>query len=71
MEILLENKITIKNAPPILRKNLVEILTLDNPEYLEAASQGYSTYGINSKILNFDFTASNNMRIPRGCKLSL
>lgn len=71
MEILLENKITIKNAPPILRKNLVEVLTLDNPEYLEAAAQGYSTYGINSKILNFDFTASNNMRIPRGCRVLL
>ncbi len=71
MEITIENKITIKNAPKVIRDKLVDILTMDNPEYLTALSQGYSTYGINDKIRTFDFRPDGSIRIPRGYRVSL
>ena len=65
---MISNKIRIKNAPDVIIKHLVKYLTIDNPVYIEASKQGYSTYGITNKIINFNFNLDGSINIPRGCR---
>lgn len=71
MEIIIKNKIQLKNSPPKLNEILIQELKTPNPKFLEAQKLGYSTYGINQYIINFSVDLHNNLLIPRGYRRRL
>jgi len=58
--------VKITDCPTKLTKRLIEILTHDNPEYVNATKYGNSTYNIPKLIFNFRFDNQKNLIIPRG-----
>lgn len=68
MEIILENRIRLKNPPDILKYLLVEKLRIPNPKFIEAQSSGRSVWGIDPVITNFIIMPDDSMIIPRGLR---
>jgi len=71
MEIIIENKIRLKQAPSELKERLITELRLDNPKHGEAIQAGRSTWKISPFINNFDILPDDSLRIPRGYKNKL
>jgi superfamily II DNA or RNA helicase len=71
MEIVIENKIRLKQAPSELTQRLITELRLKNPKYEEAIRVGRSTWKINPFINNFDILPDDSLRIPRGYRQKL
>lgn len=71
MEVIIQNKIQLKDAPPNLNKILIQDLKVPNPKFLDAKKLGYSTYGIDQYINNFSMDLNNNLFIPRGYQRNL
>ena len=70
MRIEISNTIKIRGAPHEIKDPLVKYLTVENPEYLQAAAKGRSTRGIPRFINNYDYIY-NGIAIPRGCRKML
>lgn len=68
MEITLSNKITIKNPPAKLKDYLIEKLKVKNPKYHNAIANGYSAWGLDPFIYNFEILPDDSLCIPRGCR---
>ncbi len=68
MEIIIENRIRIKNPPDILKHLLVEQLRIPNPKYAEAQASGRSTWGVDPFIVNFMVLPDDSLLIPRGLR---
>ena len=68
MEIILENRIRLKNPPEILKYLLVEQLRIPNPKFTEAQASGRSLWGIDPFIVNFMIMPDDSMIIPRGLR---
>lgn len=68
VKIILGNKIRVEDAPKNIVEDVTYYLTMVNPKHEEAERLGYSTYGINRYIRNFDFISYNTIEIPRGCR---
>ncbi len=68
MEIIIENRIRIKNPPDILKNLLIEQLRIPNPKYAEAQASGRSTWGISPYIINFMMMPDDSIVIPRGLR---
>lgn len=68
MEIIIENRIRIKNPPDILKHLLVEKLRIPNPKYIEAQASGRSIWGLDPFITNFMILPDDSMVIPRGLR---
>lgn len=66
MEIIISNKIRVKNAPDILQDLLVKKLKIPNPKFSEAENSGRSTFGIDRDILNFTVMPDDSLLVPRG-----
>lgn len=71
VKITIRNKILVEGASKSVVNDLTKYLTIINPKHEEAERLGYSTYGINRYIRNFDFINHNTIEIPRGCRLYL
>lgn len=71
MEIVIRNKIQLRNSPLKLNEVLIQELKTPNPKFLEAQKLGYSTYGIDQYIINFSIDLHNNLLIPRGYRRRL
>lgn len=71
MKITINNQIKIEQPHSLLQDSLVEILRHDNPQFVEAAKLGKSTFNIPEFIHNFSFDAGSNMYIPRGMRPQL
>lgn len=71
IEVIIKNKIQLKNLPIDLTNTLIQILKVPNPKFLEAEKLGYSTYGIDQYINNFSIDLNNNLLIPRGYRREL
>ncbi|MGD9160400.1 MAG: DEAD/DEAH box helicase [Desulfobacteraceae bacterium] len=71
MEIIISNKIRIKNCPSPIKNNLIETLKVPNPKYLEAVKNGRWVGNINPHIYNFGILPDDSILIPRGMKPSL
>ena len=71
MEITIQNQIELKNSPPNLNDILISNLKVPNPKFIEADRLGYSTYGIDQYIDNFEMDLNNNLLIPRGYRRKL
>ena len=71
MEIIIENKIRLKQAPSELTERLITELRLKNPKYEEAVRAGRSTWKINPFLNNFDILPDDSLRIPRGYRNNL
>jgi len=69
MEIIVENRIRLKNPPDILKQLLVEKLRIVNPKYVEAEASGRSLWGIDQFITNFIMLTDESMYIPRGLRM--
>lgn len=71
ISIEISNRIYVRGEPTKeLRKlvdELVEMLTMPNPKFEEAISQGRRTYGIDALIQNYELLR-NGIAIPRGCR---
>ena len=52
--------------PDPLKRVLVQQLKIPNPKYLDAAKNGYSTYGIPEFITNFSVLPDGSFQVPRG-----
>ena len=66
MEILVSNRIRIKDPPDVLKDVLIDELRLPNPKFEDAQRNGYSTYGIPPLIHNFSILPDDSLQIPRG-----
>jgi len=66
MEIIIENKIRLKQAPSELKDRLISELKIANPKHAEAVRAGRSTWNVNPFIYNFDILPDDSLRIPRG-----
>ena len=71
MEIEISNKIRVKKAPESLLHVLVDALKIPNPKYNEAVQQGYSRYGMDPYIYNFNILPDNSILVPRGFRNTL
>ncbi len=71
MEIKITNKIEVKQAPEVIRAELIKQLKITNPKYQEAINAGRSTYGIPMFIHNFKVLPNSNLLIPRGLRKQL
>ena len=71
MEITISNKIRIKNCPETLQEQLIDILRVDNPKYVEAVAKGRWVGQLKPFIMNFDILPDDSIRIPRGMRLRL
>jgi superfamily II DNA or RNA helicase len=71
MEIIIKSQIQLKNSPPDLNNILISDLKVPNPKFIEADRLGYSTYGIDQYIDNFEMDLNNNLFIPRGYRRKL
>ncbi len=71
MEVIIENKIRLKQAPSELKNRLISELKITNPKHTEATRAGRSTWNINPFIYNFDILPDDSIRIPRGYLRSL
>ncbi len=71
MEILIENKIRLKQAPSELKERLINDLRIENPKHKEAIQAGRSTWKINPFIHNFEILPDDSLRIPRGYRSKL
>lgn len=71
MKIIISNKIKLEDAPPDLKEFLVQQFKIPNPKFLEAQKLGYSTYGIDQYIINFNIDLHGNLFIPRGYRRTL
>jgi superfamily II DNA or RNA helicase len=71
MEITIANKIRIKNCPPALQEQLIDLLRIDNPKYVEAVEKGYYARNIKPFLMNFDILPDDSIRIPRGMRVQL
>ena len=68
MEITIENKIRLKNAPDVLKHLLMEKLKIANPKFTDAQASGRSIWGINQYIINFMILPDESMLVPRGIR---
>jgi len=68
MEIILNNRIRVKDPPEIIKNLLIEKLLVDNPKFLEAEASGRSTWGIDKNILNFATMPDGSFLVPRGIR---
>jgi superfamily II DNA or RNA helicase len=68
MEVIIENRIRIKNPPDILKHLLVEKLRIPNPKYAEAQASGRSIWGLDPFITNFIILPDDSIVIPRGLR---
>lgn len=68
MEVIIDNKIRLKRAPPELNERIINELRFPNPKYNEAINSGRSVYNISPFIYNFDILPDDSLRVPRGCK---
>jgi superfamily II DNA or RNA helicase len=68
MEIIIENRIRLKNPPDILKHLLVEQLRIPNPKYTEAVASGRSMWGLDPYITNFIILPDDSLVIPRGLR---
>lgn len=71
LEIILKNQIQLKNSPIELINVLIQDLKVPNPKFSEAKRLGYSTYGVDQYINNFNIDLNNNLLIPRGYRRKL
>lgn len=71
MEITIENKIRLKQAPSELQERLINELKIENPKYKEAVQAGRSTWKINPFLYNFEILPDDSLRIPRGYRKKL
>lgn len=68
MEIIIQNKIRLRNYPKKLKEFLINTLHVENPKYHEAIKHGRSTRGIKPYIVNCTFLPDNSLVIPRGLR---
>jgi superfamily II DNA or RNA helicase len=68
MKITLSNKIVIKNPPKKLKNYLIASLKIKNPKYYSAIAHGYSAWGVDPFIYNFEILPDDSLCIPRGCR---
>ncbi len=66
MEILISNKIRLKQAPKALTDLLINELKVPNPKHHEALQAGRSTWNINPFIYNFEMLPDDSLLVPRG-----
>jgi superfamily II DNA or RNA helicase len=66
MEIVLSNKVRVKNPPESLIPYIAEKLTVPNPKFEEAVNAGRSTYKIDPSIVNFTYFPDGSIIMPRG-----
>lgn len=71
MEIIIANKIRLKEAPDRLIEFLIEELKIPNPKYQEAINQGYQAYGIPPFLTNFELLSEGSILVPRGYRKRL
>ena len=71
MEITISNKIRIKNCPPTIQEQLIQILRVENPKYTEAVAKGRWTGKLKPFLMNFDILPDDSIRIPRGMRVPL
>lgn len=68
MEMIIENRIRLKNYPSVLQDILIDTLKIPNPKYIEAQAAGRSVYGLSSYIMNFSVLPDDSLLIPRGLR---
>lgn len=68
MEIIISNKIKIKDPHPVIKEILLEQLKHNNPKYVDAEKMGKSTYKIDEFLCNYEFDEDSSMYIPRGMR---
>lgn len=66
MEVTISNKLLLQQVPDNLLDIILPELILPNPKFVEAAENGYSTYGIPEKIINYDIKPGGKIYVPRG-----
>lgn len=66
MELIISNRIRIKNPPATVYDLLINKLRIPNPKWIEAQSAGRSVYRINQYITNFIVMPDDSLLIPRG-----
>lgn len=66
MEILLKNRIRVKNYPDELLPIIVDKLQIINPKFQEAQASGRSVYNIEKNITNFSILPDQSLLLPRG-----
>lgn len=66
MEILISNKIRLKQAPKALTHLLINELKIPNPKHHEALQAGRSTWNINPFLYNFEMLPDDSLLVPRG-----
>lgn len=71
MELIINNKIRVKDPPPQLKSRLVAKLKIPNPAYAEAQGAGRSLWGINPFIYNFEVMPDDSIMVPRGLRTHL
>ena len=71
MEITISNKIRIKNCPPTIQEQLIDILKVENPKYNDAVAKGRWVGKLKPFLMNFDILPDDSIRIPRGMRLPL
>lgn len=68
MKITIANRIRIQDSPEWLKQQLIQDLTVPNPEFIQAEQQGYSTWGIDRFINNFTILNDDSIIVPRGMR---
>jgi superfamily II DNA or RNA helicase len=71
MEIIISNKIRIKNCPAEIQELLVDMLKVENPKYMEAIAKSRWVGNLKPFIMNFDIMPDDSIRIPRGMRSAL
>lgn len=71
MEIIISNRIRIKEIPDDIKDVVISELQIPNPKYENAIKHGYSTWNINPVINNFNIYPDDSLIVPRGYKRKL
>ncbi len=66
MKITISNKLLLQECPDILSDIILPELILDNPKFTSALKNGYSTFGIEEKLINYEIEKGNKLYVPRG-----
>ena len=71
MEMKIANRIKVKDIPEEMKQLIVQDLQMPNPKYVQAKTHGYSTWGIDKIIMNFNVLPDSSLMVPRGYRKKL
>ncbi|MBF0101347.1 MAG: DEAD/DEAH box helicase [Desulfobacterales bacterium] len=66
MKVILSNKIVIQQAPHVLQQKIKNLLTVENPIWLENERIGRWNKGVERTLTFYQITSDNEIVIPRG-----